>query len=264
MLPGAPTGDKKKDEESKIKDVRGPDGRDGGNRLWAVDNLLKPEVRKGIRPMHIEKVGKLVLSMQAMHYRVDQINAVVRALYLTQTAEDMKPAWTIFDAGGRGEVMLDDFRIALETIGEDIPDDKIDRLFVQADVDGSGSIDFDEFVVMMRKLNPMPKSITQKQYSSKSGTVAAVLDDDIQRALHPLQKAKAGAIVQNMLKARYVESQVNSVIRALYMGRQSSDPVWHKAWEVFDYDGSGALDAAEFRRSLKLLGECLSFGKRNK
>ena len=226
-----------------IENQRPPDVRDGGNRLWAVDNLLNPDVRAGIRNMHIEKVGKLVIGMQEKHYRNDQINSIVKALYLTQTEEDMRPAFRIFDQAGRGEVNADDFQEALKVIGEDVPGDKIDKLFKEVDADGSGTIDFEEFCIMMRKFNPMPQSITKKQYSSAGGTVAAVLDDDVQKALHPLQKKKAGKICQNMLKSKYNEYQVNCVVRALFCGRASSDPVWQKAWEVFDYDGGGRRPA---------------------
>jgi len=95
---------------------------------------------------------------------------------------------------------------------------QIDKLFLEADVDGSGTIDFSEFCDMMRKFNPMPKSVTKKEYNSKGGVVAAILKEDLQKALHPLQKTKAGKICQNMLKHKYNEYQINCVVRALYMG----------------------------------------------
>jgi len=241
-----------------LANERPPNDRDSGNRMWAVDNLLEPVIRSGIRNMHIQKVGKLCVNLQRMRYDKKDINAVVRALYLTQTEEDMKPAWLVFDVTGRGQVSSEEFQVALQTMGEDVPKDKIKRLFEEADSDGSGSIEFDEFLVMMRKFNPMPKSITSKTFNSTGGTVASVLDEDIQRRLHPLQKAKVGKIVQNMLKAKYAESQINAVVRALYMGQALCDPVWSEAWKVFDYDGGGSLDAKELRRALKLLGDSVS------
>jgi len=113
------------EDPEKIKNEKPPDGRDGGNRIWAVENLLQPDTRAGLRKMHMEKVGGLVLTMQKKMYRADQINAVVKALYLTQTEADMKPAWMIFDVAGRGEVVLSDFHDNLKSIGEDIPGDKV-------------------------------------------------------------------------------------------------------------------------------------------
>lgn len=39
-------------------------------------------------------------------------------------------------------------------MGEDVPPEKIDELFKLADGDGSGRIEFPEFVILMKGMNP--------------------------------------------------------------------------------------------------------------
>merc|ERR1712166_1103720 len=73
--------------------------------------------------------------------------------------------------------------------------------------------------------------------------------------MHPLQKRKAGVIIQQMMAAGYVESDCQAVCQALFVGGVASSPCWAEAWQVFDTDGSGELDADEFKTCLKLLGE---------
>jgi len=124
-----------------------------------------------------------------------------------------------------------------------------------SDADGSGTIDFDEFYGMMAQLNPMPGDLKSKQFSSNQATVSTVLSPDLAVKLHPLQKRKAGIIIQQMMAAGYVESHCQAVCQALFIGGVSSAPCWKEAWEVFDTDGSGELDADEFKGCLKLLGE---------
>lgn len=60
-----------------------------------------------------------------------------------------------------------------------------------------------------------------------------MLDEDIQRKLHPLQKRKAGVIIAQMMGAGYVESHCNAVCRALFMGQSTRDVAWKAAWEVW-------------------------------
>ena len=45
-------------------------------------------------------------------------------------------------------------RLLVPLLGEDLTEESIDALFVQADKDGSGRIDFPEFYQMMVSLSP--------------------------------------------------------------------------------------------------------------
>ena len=46
-----------------------------------------------------------------------------------------------------------EFKQAIPLMGENLTDEQIDTLFLQADEDGSGVIEFPEFVYLMKAMN---------------------------------------------------------------------------------------------------------------
>eukprot|EP00434_Breviolum_minutum_P025311 symbB.v1.2.022364.t1/scaffold1890.1/size135764/7 len=63
-------------------------------------------------------------------------------------------AFCVFDRNGDGKICMDELRHVLqdEGVGELIPGKQsVEEIMKEIDVDGSGEIEFDEFVQMMRK-----------------------------------------------------------------------------------------------------------------
>ncbi len=58
----------------------------------------------------------------------------------------LKGAFNRFDDDRSGTIDRQEFEQLLATIGADMSDDEIDEGFATIDVDGSGQIEFDEFV----------------------------------------------------------------------------------------------------------------------
>lgn len=63
---------------------------------------------------------------------------------------ELEQVFTMFDANRDGIVELDDFRHALECLGETPTEDKLIEMFRSVDLDCDNQIDFDEFVVYMK------------------------------------------------------------------------------------------------------------------
>ena len=83
---------------------------------------------------------------------------MVDALFLHRSSEKaMKQAWFVFDVKKRGYLDAEQFKDLLPLMGEDVPPERIDELFLIADEDGSGSIEFDEFVFLINAMNPNEK-----------------------------------------------------------------------------------------------------------
>lgn len=70
----------------------------------------------------------------------------------------------MFDIDKSGEFDPQEFRIALRFLGIKVPEEKAIQIFKEADIDDSGSIDFNEFLTLMEKISCNNK-IRIKQFS---------------------------------------------------------------------------------------------------
>lgn len=69
-------------------------------------------------------------------------------------ADALMEAFKILDADGSGSIDHHELKEILRSfskLGEDIPDEEIDHMIREADVDGDGSISYEEFVKVMMK-----------------------------------------------------------------------------------------------------------------
>ena len=64
--------------------------------------------------------------------------------------EEIREAFRIFDKDGNGFVSPAELRHVLSNIGEKLTDEEIDEMIIEADVDGDGLINYEEFVAMMQ------------------------------------------------------------------------------------------------------------------
>ena len=68
--------------------------------------------------------------------------------YMTFEAE-LKEAFNVFDADGNGFISAQELMSVLNNIGESVTDEEIDLMINEADLDGDGQMDWDEFVKIM-------------------------------------------------------------------------------------------------------------------
>ena len=90
--------------------------------------------------------------MQGGGFDNAEINIVCKALFLDQNLDDMNDAWAVFlrhknpdSVVPLNEATIDAeaFREVLPLLGEDVPPEKINKMFEEADSDGSGLIEFE-------------------------------------------------------------------------------------------------------------------------
>lgn len=113
-------------------------------------SVLDGGIKLRMNPLQLRKAGAIIENMQDAGYNDEEINHICRALFLDQTEEDMTPAWTVFDKAQKGSLDAKDFKKVLPLMGEDVPEEEIERLFLEADEDGSGVIEFEEFCQLVR------------------------------------------------------------------------------------------------------------------
>ncbi|KAJ2492721.1 hypothetical protein IWW37_001167 [Coemansia sp. RSA 2050] len=68
--------------------------------------------------------------------------------------EELKEAFRVFDKDDNGFISAAELRHALTNLGEKLTQEEVDEMIQEADVNGDGQIDYDEFVKMMRGDKP--------------------------------------------------------------------------------------------------------------
>jgi calmodulin len=70
----------------------------------------------------------------------------------TDSAEEIKEAFKVFDKDGNGFISAAELRHKLTNLGEKLRDEEVDEVIREADVDGGGQINYEEFFdIMMAK-----------------------------------------------------------------------------------------------------------------
>ncbi|KUL87460.1 hypothetical protein ZTR_04532 [Talaromyces verruculosus] len=67
----------------------------------------------------------------------------------TDEEAELRAAFEVFDQDGSGTISADEMRRVMKSIGEELTDAEIDEMIKEADTDGNGTIDYQEFVHLM-------------------------------------------------------------------------------------------------------------------
>ena len=60
--------------------------------------------------------------------------------------EELMEAFKVFDKDGNGFISSVELRHVMTNLGEKLTDDEVDEMIREADVDGDGQVNYDEFV----------------------------------------------------------------------------------------------------------------------
>jgi len=77
------------------------------------------------------------------------LTMMARKMKDTDSAEEIKEAFKVFDKDGNGFISAAELRHIMTNLGEKLTDEEVDEMIREADVDGDGQINYDEFVDMM-------------------------------------------------------------------------------------------------------------------
>jgi len=72
-----------------------------------------------------------------------------RKMQDTDTEEEIKEAFRVFDKDGNGFISAAELRHVMMNLGEKLSNEEIDDMIKEADIDGDGQINYAEFVKMM-------------------------------------------------------------------------------------------------------------------
>ncbi|KAI6038533.1 hypothetical protein EDC04DRAFT_2693882 [Pisolithus marmoratus] len=74
------------------------------------------------------------------------LTMMARKMRDTDSEEEIKEAFKVFDKDGNGYISAAELRHVMTNLGEKLTDAEVDEMIREADVDGDGQINYDEFV----------------------------------------------------------------------------------------------------------------------
>merc|ERR1712017_32397 len=77
------------------------------------------------------------------------LSLMARKMKDTDTEEELIEAFKVFDRDGNGFISAAELRHVMTNLGEKFTDEEVDEMIREADVDGDGQINYEEFVKMM-------------------------------------------------------------------------------------------------------------------
>ncbi|XP_018333749.1 calmodulin-alpha-like [Agrilus planipennis] len=116
-------------------------------------NLEKAMYKLGLVPTEAE-VLSIIYSIDkdgTGHIPLKEfIDTVAPMLKDYPTEEVLKDAFNVFDKDGTGYITAKQLKEVMVNLGDIVPDEDMDIMIHEADVDGDGKVGFEDFVILMR------------------------------------------------------------------------------------------------------------------
>ncbi|XP_076924062.1 calmodulin-7-like [Bidens hawaiensis] len=97
------------------------------------------------------------------------LNLMARKMKDTDSEEELKEAFRVFDKDQNGFISAAELRHVMTNLGEKLTDEEVDEMIREADVDGDGQINYEEFVKIMMAKRRRKEGGTQSRSRPSSG-----------------------------------------------------------------------------------------------
>ncbi|KAJ3118785.1 Centrin-4 [Phlyctochytrium bullatum] len=174
-----------------------------------------------------------------------------------QQVAEIKEAFDLFDTDGSGSITNKEWRVAMRAMGFEPTKDELRLMLAEMDKDGSGTIDFDEFLAMISKrliakmardeMNqlfkslceiPIPQHLIEEKESS----------EDLFSRIPAIQSRS-----QNASK-RATLTQLKAMVEAVASDEGFTEDDLKEMMEEADKDGDGEITEEDFARVMKKTG----------
>ncbi|KAG6856683.1 hypothetical protein H0H87_001898 [Tephrocybe sp. NHM501043] len=175
------------------------------------------------------------------------LTMMARKMRDTDSEEEIKEAFKVFDKDGNGYISSAELRHVMTNLGEKLSDTEVDEMIREADVDGDGQINYDEFVkriylqlqfmTMTDKVQLTPGQIDEFKEAF------ALFDKGRIRRYSTLQH-RTSLIYDADGDGTITHDELGIVLRKL--GQTPSDDELHEMIRGVDVDKNGTIDFEEF------------------
>lgn len=135
---------------------------------------------------------------------------------------ELTEAFTMFDKDSNGVISMEEFRGALQALGQDPTEDELQIMIKSVDTDQNGVVDFNEFVVMMKT----------HLYDDSSKPSP---EDELREVFGVFDRDHNGFISFDELKLAMIN-----------LGERLTDEELRAMMKAADTDGDGQIDFTEF------------------
>lgn len=77
------------------------------------------------------------------------VTLLARKMNNTDKDAEIREAFNVFDKDGSGKISGDELRSIMKSLGEDLTEEEIQQMMREADKNGDGEIDYEEFVQLL-------------------------------------------------------------------------------------------------------------------
>ncbi|KAK8709646.1 hypothetical protein V6N13_060659 [Hibiscus sabdariffa] len=77
------------------------------------------------------------------------LSLMAKKMQESDAEEELKEAFKVFDKDLNGYISASELRNVMMKLGEKLSDEEVEQMIKEADLDGDGQVNFDEFVKMM-------------------------------------------------------------------------------------------------------------------
>ncbi|KAJ3382899.1 hypothetical protein HDU84_003964 [Entophlyctis sp. JEL0112] len=189
------------------------------------------------------------------------LTMMARKMKDTDSEEEIKEAFKVFDKDGNGFISAAELRHVMTNLGEKLTDEEVDEMIREADVDGDGQINYEEFVKMMAD----DRTAEYKEafaFFDKAGS-GKIPVSSLGRMIRSLGQNPTEAEIADLVAllggptAAFDFAQFSGIMTKRGGSVDSEDDI-REAWKVFDKEGNGFISAAELRHIMTNLGEKLT------
>lgn len=104
-------------------------------------NPIKEELQDMINEVDINGNGTIEFG--------EFLSLMARKIKETDAEEELKEAFKVFDKDQNGYISASELRNVMINLGEKLTDEEVNQMIREADVDGDGQVNYEEFVRMM-------------------------------------------------------------------------------------------------------------------